>query len=104
MKITDVKIRKIFVNSAMKAIASVTFDNQLAVHDIKIINTRDRQFIVMPNRKCPDDTYRDVVHPVNSEFRAMIEEAVIAAYEAELEAQMNAPVSENAEVDTDGEI
>ncbi len=98
MKITDVKIRKIFQNSAMKAIASVTFDDQLAVHDIKIINARDRQFIVMPNRKCPDDTYRDVVHPVNSEFRAMIEEAVMAAYEAELAAEANAETSEDADI------
>lgn len=86
MKITDIKIRKIFDEGPMKAIVSVTFDGQLAVHDIKIINARDKFFIVMPSRKNPDDTYRDIVHPINASFRSMLEEAVIEAYEAELAA------------------
>jgi stage V sporulation protein G len=80
MKITDIKIRKIFDEGPMKAIASVTFDAQLAVHDIKVINARDRLFIVMPSRKNADDTYRDIVHPINAEFRATLEKEVIAAY------------------------
>jgi stage V sporulation protein G len=71
----------------MKAIVSVTFDGQLAVHDIKIINARDKFFIVMPSRKNPDDTYRDIVHPINSHFRTSLEEAVLAAYEQELAAE-----------------
>ena len=82
MKITDVKIRKIFTEGPMKAIASVTFDNQLVVHDIKVINAKDKYFIVMPSRKNPDDTYRDIVHPINASFRGMLENAVIEAYEA----------------------
>lgn len=102
MKITDVKIRKIFNDSPMKAIASVTFDNQLVVHDIKIICTRDKQFIVMPSRKNPDDTYRDIVHPINAEFRAVLEQAVNAAYEAELETQANAETLD-VDADTDAE-
>lgn len=69
----------------MKAIVSVTFDGQLAVHDIKVINARDKFFIVMPSRKNPDDTYRDIVHPINAQFRAMLEEEVINAYRAECE-------------------
>ena len=85
MQITDVKVRKIFEEGPMKAIVSVTFDGQLAVHDIKVINARDRFFIVMPSRKNPDDTYRDIVHPINAQFRAMLEEAVIAAYNEALE-------------------
>ena len=85
MQITDVKIRKIFNDGPMKAIASVTLDGQLAVHDIKVINARDKFFIVMPSRKNPDDTYRDIVHPINSQFRVMLEEAVIEAYEEALE-------------------
>ena len=89
MKITDIKIRKIFTEGPMKAIASVTFDHQLVVHDIKVINARDKYFIVMPSRKNPDDTYRDIVHPVNAEFRAILEEAVKSAYDAELEALAN---------------
>ena len=68
----------------MKAIVSVTFDGQLAVHDIKVINARDKFFIVMPSKKNPDDTYRDIVHPINAQFRAMLEGAVVAAYEEAL--------------------
>jgi stage V sporulation protein G len=68
----------------MKAIVSVTFDGQLAVHDIKVINARDKFFIVMPSRKNPDDTYRDIVHPINSAFRGDIENKIIAAYEGAL--------------------
>lgn len=89
MKITDVKIRKIVDEGPLKAIVSVTFDAQLAVHDIKVINAREKLFIVMPSRKNPDDTYRDIVHPINSQFRALLEDAVISAYEAELAAIAN---------------
>ena len=95
MKITDVRVRKLFNEGPMKAIVSVTFDGQLAVHDIKVINARDKFFIVMPSRKNPDDTYRDIVHPINASFRSMLEEAVVAAYEealANAEAFAEAPV------------
>jgi stage V sporulation protein G len=85
MQITDIKVRKLFEEGPMKAIVSVTFDGQLAVHDIKVINARDKFFIVMPSRKNPDDTYRDIVHPINAEFRSLLEEAVKSAYDMELE-------------------
>ena len=81
MQITDIKVRKLFEEGPMKAVVSVTFDGQLAVHDIKVINARDRFFIVMPSRKNPDDTYRDIVHPINAQFRRTLEDAVVAAYE-----------------------
>lgn len=98
MEITDIKIRKLFDEGPMKAVVSVTFDGQLALHDIKVINARDRFFIVMPNRKNPDGTYRDIVHPINARFRADLESSVIAAYEEELakvqiEALSAAPMS-----------
>ena len=86
MQITDIKVRKLFDEGPMKAIVSVTFDGQLAVHDVKVMNARDKFFIVMPSRKNPDDTYRDIVHPINASFRAMLESEIIAAYQAELEA------------------
>ena len=89
MQITDVKVRKLFDEGPMKAIVSVTFDGQLAVHDIKVINARDKYFIVMPSRKNPDDTYRDIVHPINSQFRAALEKAVIEAYYEALENAAN---------------
>lgn len=69
----------------MKAIVSVTFDGQLAVHDIKVINAKEKFFIVMPSRKNPDETYRDIVHPINASFRTKLEHAVIDAYEVAVE-------------------
>ena len=97
MKITDIKIRKTFDEGPMRAIASVTFDGQLAVHDIKVIYARERFFIVMPSRKNPDDTYRDIVHPLNAQFRATLESAVLEAYEAELAAIESAEPKEAEE-------
>lgn len=97
MNITDVKIRKIFDDEApMKAIASVTFDGQLALHDVKVIYARERLFIVMPSRKNHDGTYSDIVHPINAEFRAVLEEAVLAAYNEALE-QYNAESEESTD-------
>lgn len=84
MDITDIKIRKLFNEGPMKAIVSVTFDNQIALHDIKVIFARDKYFIVMPSRKNPDGTYRDIVHPINAAFRAKLEDAVISAYNEEV--------------------
>ena len=80
MVVTDIKIRKFFKEGPMKAVASVTLDGALAVHDVKVINAKDKFFIVMPSRKNPDGTFRDIVHPINSEFRAELEGAVIKAY------------------------
>ena len=94
MQITDIKVRKLFDEGPMKAIVSVTFDGQLAVHDVKVINARDKFFIVMPSRKNPDDTYRDIVHPINSDFRSTLESEIIAAYNAALEAAMEEPARE----------
>ena len=98
MQITDVKVRKLFDEGPMKAVVSVTFDGQLAVHDIKVINARDRFFIVMPSRKNPDETYRDIVHPINAQFRAELESAVIDAYNVQLVAAQEAEKEEGSDV------
>ena len=84
MQITDIKIRKFSDEGPMKAVVSVTFDDCLAVHDVKVIYARDRYFIVMPSRKNPDGSFRDIVHPINAEFRAALENAVIDAYHVQL--------------------
>ena len=84
MEISDIKVRKLFEDGPMKAIVSVTFDGQLALHDIKVINVRDKHFIIMPSRKNPDGTYRDIVHPINAEFRTALEESVLRAYDEEV--------------------
>ena len=80
MQITDIKVRKFFEEGPMKAVVSVTLDDCLAIHDIKVIYARERLFIVMPSRKNPDGSYRDIVHPIHAEFRAALENAVIDAY------------------------
>ena len=84
MVITDIKVRKLFEEGPMKAIVSVTFDDHLALHDVKVISVRDKNFIVMPSRKNPEGTYRDIVHPINATFRGALEKAVLDAYEAEV--------------------
>ena len=81
MEITDVKIRRTFESAPLKAVASVTFDGQFAVHDIKVISTESKLFIVMPSRKNPDGSYRVIAHPINSAFRASLEREVLHAYE-----------------------
>ena len=97
MEITDVKVRKLFDDGPMKAIVSVTFDHQLALHDIKVINAREKFFIVMPSRKNADETFRDIVHPINADFRAKLEGAVISAYEKALAESENASFSLEAD-------
>ena len=84
MEVTNVKVRKMFNDDKpLKAIISVTFDECLAVHDVKIIEVKDKTktFVVMPATKLEDGTYRDIVHPINSTFREKIVEAVLEEYE-----------------------
>ena len=85
MKITDIKLRTIEEDAKLKAIVSVTFDDALAVHDIKIIEGQDKYFLAMPSKKLPDGSYRDIVHPINVKTREEIETAVIERYKASLE-------------------
>ena len=80
MDITDVKIRRTFETAPLRAVASVTFDDQFAVHDIKVIEAQEKLFIVMPSRKNGDGTYRDIAHPINAPFRHTLEHAVLDAY------------------------
>jgi len=84
MQITDVRVRKINSEGKMKAIVSVTFDDCFVVHDIKIIDGQNGPFIAMPSRKMPDGEFKDIAHPINSETRAMIQDAVFVSYEEKL--------------------
>ncbi|MBQ9510458.1 MAG: SpoVG family protein [Clostridia bacterium] len=95
MTITDVKIRKTFDEGPMKAVASVTFDNELALHDVKVIYAKEKYFVVMPSRKNPDGTYRDIVHPISSVMRETLEKAVVEAYFDALNAQTVATEEQN---------
>ena len=81
MLITEVKIRKTFAEGTLKAIVSITIDNSLAIHDIRIIHGTDRLFAAMPSRKDENGIYRDIVHPIDVSTRDDFERIIIAAYE-----------------------
>ena len=82
MQITDVRLRKVNSENRMKAVASVTFDNQFVIHDIKVIESANGLFIAMPSRKASNGEFKDIAHPINKETRATIEQAIFEAYEA----------------------
>ena len=82
MEITDIRIKKVASEGKMKAVASVTFDNAFAVHDVKVIEGPKKLFVAMPSRRTPDGEYRDIAHPINSDMRNMLESKVLAAYDA----------------------
>ncbi len=77
MDITDIKLRKSFFDTPLEAIYSVTFDNELVLHDIKVVRKNDSYLVVMPNRKVSENEYKDIVHPINSSFRHKIEEQIV---------------------------
>ena len=82
MKITEVRIRKVKKDdSKLKAVASITIDDVFVVHDIKVIDGNDGNFIAMPSRKTPDGEYKDIVHPLNTETREMIRNIILTEYE-----------------------
>ena len=80
MTITDVRVRKIASEGKMKAIVSVTFDNEFVVHDIKVIEGQNGLFIAMPSRKTPDGEFKDIAHPINQSARENLQSAVLKAY------------------------
>jgi len=80
MNITEVRIRKIADEGKMKAIASITFDNEFAVHDIRIIEGKNGLFIAMPSRRTASGKFKDIVHPISSEARAKIQEVILNHY------------------------
>lgn len=81
MQITDVRIRKISADSKMKAIVSVTFDGEFVVHDIKVIEGKNGLFIAMPSRKTPNGEFKDITHPINTDTRQKIQDAILSEYE-----------------------
>ena len=84
MNITDIRIRLVTKDdSKLKAVASFTIDDAFVVHDVKIIEGTNGNFISMPPKRAPSGEYRDIVHPLNTETREQISAAVLAAYDAE---------------------
>ena len=80
MQITDVRIRKVEKEGKMKAVVSITIDEEFVVHDIKIIEGEKGLFIAMPSRKAADGEYRDIAHPINSDTRDRIQKLILEKY------------------------
>ena len=81
MQITDVRVRKVAKEGKMRAVVSITIDDEFVDHDIKVIEGEKGLFIAMPSRKASDGEYRDIAHPINSDTRDMIQKLILKAYE-----------------------
>ena len=84
MQITDVRIRKVEKEGKMKAVVSITIDEEFVVHDITVIDGEKGLFIAMPSRKAADGEYRDIAHPINSDTRNKIQQIILEKYESEV--------------------
>ncbi|MBR2751233.1 MAG: septation regulator SpoVG [Clostridiales bacterium] len=96
MEITGVVVRKLTFENRMRAVVSITLDDMFAVHDIKVIEGANGLFVAMPSRKTMEGDYKDIVHPINSEFREKISSVIIEKYKEEL-------AKYRAELDSAGE-
>ena len=83
MQITDVRVKVMDSDSKRKAFASVTFDNEFVIHDIKVIETQNGLIIAMPSKKVPNDRFKDIAHPINTETREKIQKAILDEYEVQ---------------------
>lgn len=81
MKVTDVRLRKIETDGRMKALVSITLDESFVVHDLRVIEGNSGLFVAMPSKRTPDGEFRDIAHPINSEMRQEIQDAVMKVYE-----------------------
>lgn len=80
MKITDIRVRKIAKEGKLKAVVSITIDDEFVIHDIKVIDGDKGLFIAMPSKKTSDGDYRDIAHPINSDTRGMLQRKILEAY------------------------
>ncbi|WP_085522378.1 septation regulator SpoVG [Tuberibacillus sp. Marseille-P3662] len=80
MEITDVRLRRVNTDGRMRAIASITIDNEFVVHDIRVIDGNNGMFVAMPSKRTPDGEFRDIAHPINSGTREKIQTAVLDEY------------------------
>ncbi len=81
MEITDIRVRKVDTDGKLKAYVTVTFDNEFVVHNVKVIEGKNGAFIAMPSRKTKSGEYKDVAHPINSEFRGMLQDKILEEYQ-----------------------
>ena len=100
MEITDLKIRKMMTEGRLRAIVSITLDQVLAVHDIKVVQGESRLFVAMPSRKDEGGIFRDIVHPISASAREYLETKILNAYQEQLalmQAEAEMAVSDGAE-------
>jgi len=95
VNVTDVRIRKLNKEGRMKAIVSITLNDNFVVHDVRVIEGNNGLFVAMPSKRMPDGEYKDVAHPINANTRQIIQEAVLSAYDEGLRAQDEAVVEEH---------
>lgn len=81
MEVTDVRLRKVNSASKMRAISSITLDDEFVIHDIRVIDGDNGLFVAMPSKRTPDGEFRDIAHPINANMRAKIQDAVLTKYE-----------------------
>lgn len=87
MTITEIRVRKLINEGKLKGIVSITIDDVLAVHDIKVVQGEERLFAAMPSRRDDSGMFRDIVHPINTEVRKKMEEQILSAYKMEVDRQ-----------------
>jgi stage V sporulation protein G len=92
MQITDVRVHKVAKEGKMKAIVSITLDDEFVVHNIKVIEGEKGLFIAMPSKKSTDGEYRDIAHPINSSTRDSIQKIILTEYEKALNDEPTAVV------------
>ncbi len=85
MEITDIRIRRVDADGKLKAYVTVTFDESFVVHNVKVIEGKNGAFIAMPSRKTKTGEYKDVAHPINSEFRGRLQDRILEEYKAQAE-------------------
>ncbi|NVT96442.1 septation regulator SpoVG [Listeria monocytogenes] len=97
MQVTDVRLRRVETDGRMRAIASITLDEEFVVHDIRVIDGNNGLFVAMPSKRGVDGEFRDIAHPINSDTRAKIQEVVLAEYERVGEEKATAVTEEESE-------
>jgi stage V sporulation protein G len=88
MRVTDVRIRKMHNEGKMKAIVSITLEEQFVIHDVRVIEGNNGLFVAMPSKRTPEGEFKDIAHPITSQMRELIQSAVLLAYSSELEKEL----------------
>lgn len=96
VEVTDVRLRRVSSEGKMRAIASITFDDEFVVHDVRIIDGNNGLFVAMPSKRTADGEFRDIAHPINSQTREKIQTAVLNEYEAREQAESDSVEYEEA--------